>query len=80
MKKFLLALIRFYQKVLSPRKRMPACRYFPTCSQYAVTAVERYGAWKGGRMALWRLLRCNPFSRGGYDPVPADLYTMIRRE
>ena len=80
MKRFLLVLIRFYQRILSPRKGRPVCRYIPSCSQYAVTAVERYGAWKWGRMAVWRLLRCNPFSRGGYDPVPVDLYTMIRRE
>ena len=80
MKRFLLALIRFYRRNLSRRKRMPSCRYIPTCSQYAVTAIERYGAWKGGRMTLWRLLRCNPFSKGGYDPVPEDLYTMLRRE
>ena len=80
MKRFLLGLIRFYRRNLSSRKRKPSCRYFPTCSQYAVTAVERYGAWKGGGMALCRLLRCNPFSRGGYDPVPEDLYTFIRRE
>ena len=80
MKKFLLALIRFYRKHLSPRKGKSTCRYVPTCSQYAVTAIERYGAWKGGWMAFWRILRCNPFSRGGYDPVPADLYTLIRRE
>ena len=80
MKRFLLFLIRFYRRNLSPRKRKPSCRYIPTCSSYAVTAIERYGAWKGGGMALRRLLRCNPFSRGGYDPVPEDLYTMIRRE
>ena len=80
MKRVFLALIRFYRKYLSARKRMPSCRYIPTCSQYAVTAIERYGAWKGGWMALRRLLRCNPFSRGGYDPVPVDLYTLIRRE
>ena len=80
MKAVFLALIRFYRRWISPRKRKPACRYVPTCSQYAVTAIERYGAWKGGRMAIRRLLRCNPFSRGGYDPVPVDLYTLIRRE
>lgn len=80
MKRFFLSLIRFYRRNLSPRKGKPACRYVPTCSQYAETAIERYGAWKGGRMALRRLLRCNPFRKGGYDPVPVDLYTMIRRE
>ena len=80
MKKLFLAMIRFYRRHISPRKRGPVCRYIPSCSQYAVTAIERYGAWKGGWMALWRLLRCNPFGRGGYDPVPEDLYTFIRRE
>ena len=80
MKKVFLALIRFYQRALSPRKGGPVCRYIPTCSSYAVTAIERYGAWKGGWMALRRLLRCNPFGKGGYDPVPEDLYTLIRRE
>lgn len=80
MKRLLLWLIRFYRRNLSPRKRKPCCRYFPTCSQYALTAVERYGAWKGGRLAAWRLLRCNPFSKGGYDPVPEDPLTTLRRE
>lgn len=80
MKRLLLALIRFYRRQISPRKGGPCCRYFPTCSQYAVTAIERYGALKGGRMAAWRILRCNPFSKGGYDPVPEDPYTTLRRE
>lgn len=80
MKAVFLAMIRFYRRYLSPRKGKASCRYVPTCSSYAVTAVERYGAWKGGWMALRRILRCNPFSRGGYDPVPEDLYTFIRRE
>ena len=80
MKNVFLAMIRFYQRHLSPRKGRPSCRYIPCCSQYALTAIQRYGAWKGGWMALWRLLRCNPFSKGGYDPVPEDLYTIIRRE
>ncbi|QUC66765.1 membrane protein insertion efficiency factor YidD [Aristaeella hokkaidonensis] len=80
MKRFLLFLIRFYRRELSHRKRKPTCRYIPTCSEYAVTAIERYGAWKGGLMALWRLLRCNPFSKGGYDPVPEDPCITLRRE
>jgi putative membrane protein insertion efficiency factor len=50
----------------------PACRYVPTCSDYAIEAVERYGVLRGGFMALWRLLRCHPFARGGYDPVVAN--------
>jgi putative membrane protein insertion efficiency factor len=63
-----LLLLRGYKWVLSPLLP-PACRYVPTCSDYAVEAVERYGALRGGLMALWRVLRCHPFVRGGYDPV-----------
>ena len=80
MKRFLLALIRFYRREISPRKKKPCCRYFPTCSDYAMTAIQRYGAFRGGRMAAWRILRCNPFSKGGYDPVPEDPQTLLRRE
>ena len=80
MKKLMLAMIRFYRRNLSRRKRRPCCRYVPTCSEYAMTAIERYGALKGGRMAAWRILRCNPFSKGGYDPVPEDPNTTLRRE
>ena len=80
MKKLMLAMIRFYRRNLSRRKRKPTCRYIPTCSEYAQTAIERYGALKGGRMAAWRILRCNPFSKGGYDPVPEDPNTTLRRE
>ena len=79
MKKPMLSAIRFYQRSISPAFP-PRCRYIPTCSEYAVTAIERYGAWKGGRLAAWRLLRCNPFSKGGYDPVPEDPCTTLRRE
>ena len=80
MKRILLFMIRFYRRNLSRRKRRPTCRYIPTCSEYAVQAIERYGALKGGRLAAWRLLRCNPFSKGGYDPVPEDPNTTLRRE
>ena len=77
----MIAAIRFYRKYISPYKDGRFhCIYIPTCSEYAVTAIERYGAWKGGRMAAWRILRCNPFSKGGYDPVPEDPCTMLRRE
>ena len=51
-------------------KGHPTCKYFPTCSQYAIEALEKYGVIKGGLLAVWRILRCNPFSKGGYDPVP----------
>ncbi len=70
MKKLFIACIRFYQRNLSPLKRYNHCKYTPTCSQYAVEAIEKYGVCKGGALALWRILRCNPFSKGGYDPVP----------
>ncbi len=70
MKRLLLKLIDFYQRSVSPLFP-PRCRFTPTCSQYAKEAIEKYGAWKGGRLALWRLIRCNPFNKGCcYDPVP----------
>ena len=69
MKKLLLGLIRFYRKRVSPL-RPPCCRYIPTCSEYALEAIGKYGAWKGSWLALKRLLRCHPFHKGGYDPVP----------
>ena len=69
MKRVLLAVFRFYQRGISPL--FPArCRYIPTCSEYAVQAVEKYGAAKGSWLALKRFLRCHPFHKGGYDPVP----------
>lgn len=68
MKKAVLAMLRAYQWALSPLLP-PACRYVPTCSQYAVEAVEEYGAFRGGLKAAARLLRCHPFARGGFDPV-----------
>ena len=70
MKKFMLACIRFYRKYLSGMKGYSSCKYYPTCYQYAIEAIEKYGAWKGGLLSMWRILRCNPFSKGGYDPVP----------
>jgi hypothetical protein len=70
MKKIFICLIRFYQRYLSPLKRYGTCKYVPTCSQYAIEALEKYGVIKGGLLAAWRILRCNPFSKGGYDPVP----------
>jgi putative membrane protein insertion efficiency factor len=69
MTRFLLALIRFYRSAISPL-RPPACRYTPSCSAYAVEAIEVYGAWRGSWLALRRLLRCHPFHAGGHDPVP----------
>ncbi len=80
MKRVLLWGINFYRSAVSPYKGGPCCRYTPTCSQYAKTAIERYGAVKGSRLAMWRLMRCNPFSKGGYDPVPEDPCTTLRKE
>ena len=68
MKRLLIALIRFYRKFISPLFP-PRCRFYPTCSQYAVEAIEKKGAFKGSIMAVRRILRCHPFSKGGYDPV-----------
>ncbi|MGF7397883.1 membrane protein insertion efficiency factor YidD [Thermoanaerobacterium thermosaccharolyticum] len=68
MKYIFIYLIRFYQKFISPMKPK-SCRFYPTCSQYAIDAIKKYGVLKGGIMALWRILRCNPFNLGGYDPV-----------
>lgn len=70
MKKILIFIINFYQKFLSPLKGRPVCIYIPTCSQYAVEALEKYGFLKGGFLAVRRILRCHPFAKGGYDPVP----------
>ena len=72
MKRFLLALVRFYRKSISPL-RPPCCRFIPTCSQYALEAIEKYGAAKGGWLAFKRICRCHPFHTGEhdfYDPVP----------
>ena len=67
--RFLLMLIRVY-RAYSPFKGVKCCKYLPTCSQYAKEAIEKYGAIKGGALAVWRIIRCNPFSKGGFDPVP----------
>ena len=70
MKKVLMALVRFYRRYISPL-RPPCCRFVPTCSQYALEALEKYGALKGSYLAIRRFLRCHPFHKGGfYDPVP----------
>jgi hypothetical protein len=75
-KKITLHLLRAYKWAISPIF-LPACRYVPSCSEYAMEAVERYGALRGGFMALMRLLRCHPFARGGHDPVPQWLKPSI---
>ncbi len=70
MKYIFIFLIRIYRRFISPLKRYPTCIYVPTCSEYAIQALEKYGFWKGGFLAVRRILRCNPFAKGGYDPVP----------
>ena len=72
--------VDFYRRAISPHKGGPCCRFVPTCSQYAKTALERYGAIKGTRLAAWRILRCNPWSKGGYDPVPDDHRITMKKE
>ena len=69
MRRGALRLISFYQHFISP-SRPPACRFQPTCSHYGYEAIERHGVIRGVSLIAWRLLRCNPFNRGGYDPVP----------
>lgn len=69
MKKVFILIIRFYQTAISPHTSAK-CKYYPTCSNYGLEAIERFGAFKGLALTVWRFLRCNPFSKGGYDPVP----------
>ena len=69
MKRVLIAILRFYKRRISPL--LPdACIYTPTCSEYAMEAIEKHGVLKGTGLVIWRVLRCNPFAKGGYDPVP----------
>lgn len=70
MQQVLLLLIRGYRRFISPLFP-PTCRYQPTCSQYAIEAITRFGAWKGSWLAIKRIARCHPFHPGGYDPVPS---------
>ena len=70
MKRFLIFLIKLYRRYLSPLKGRQTCIYMPTCSLYAIEALTKYGAIKGSILTIWRILRCNPFAKGGYDPVP----------
>ena len=71
MKSLALGLLRLYKRWISPAFP-PSCRYLPTCSEYAMEAVERYGGLRGGVMAAWRVARCHPFAQGGLDPVRTD--------
>lgn len=69
MKHVFIVMIKFYQKYISPLKHTK-CPYYPSCSAYGLEAIEKHGAFRGGMLAAWRIVRCNPFSKGGYDPVP----------
>ncbi|MDL4839555.1 membrane protein insertion efficiency factor YidD [Aquibacillus rhizosphaerae] len=69
MQKAFILLIKFYQKVISPIKP-PTCRFYPTCSQYGLESIQRFGALKGGYLTIKRILKCHPFHPGGMDPVP----------
>ncbi len=70
MKRIFIGTIKIYRKYISPLKRNSSCIYTPTCSSYAIEALEKYGAIKGMYLAVRRILRCHPFHKGGYDPVP----------
>ncbi len=70
LKMILISIIRFYRNIYRDLKGRATCIYAPTCSQYAIEAIEKHGVVKGRLLAVWRILRCNPFSKGGYDPVP----------
>ncbi len=74
MTRLLLAVLAFYKRWLSPAVHALSaggCKYLPTCSEYAAVAIATHGPLKGSALGLWRLLRCHPFARGGFDPVPA---------
>ncbi len=69
-RRLFILLVKLYQKYISPLKRNSSCIYTPTCSSYAIEALEKYGAIKGMYLTIRRILRCHPFHKGGYDPVP----------
>lgn len=77
MKHFMIRLIRLYQKFISPLKP-PSCRFTPTCSAYAIEAFQKRGFFAGFILMSWRILRCNPFCKGGYDPVPDKGFRRVR--
>lgn len=78
MRRITIGIIRFYQRFISPLFP-PTCRYHPTCSEYTVQAIQRFGTLKGLYLGLRRLLRCNPLHEGGYDPVPEEFHFFVKR-
>ncbi|PIW68939.1 MAG: membrane protein insertion efficiency factor YidD [Ignavibacteriales bacterium CG12_big_fil_rev_8_21_14_0_65_30_8] len=68
MRKIFISIIKIYQKIISPLFP-PSCRYYPSCSEYSIKAINKFGVVKGTVKAIWRILRCNPFSKGGFDPI-----------
>lgn len=78
-KKLMLGMIRWYQTCISPM-HPGCCRYTPTCSAYMMQAIEKHGPFRGLMLGLWRILRCNPFSKGGYDPVPEPKASRHRQD
>ncbi|MBR4881314.1 MAG: membrane protein insertion efficiency factor YidD [Clostridia bacterium] len=78
MRHIFIALVRIYQKFISPLKK-PCCRFIPTCSHYAIEAFEEWGAVAGLGLSIWRILRCNPFCKGGYDPVPKNKWKRSKK-
>lgn len=76
--KIAIALIKFYRKFISPLKK-PCCRFYPTCSEYALQAFKEWGFFRGFGLSFWRILRCNPFCRAGYDPIPVRKYAKRER-
>lgn len=75
----LIALVRFYQNYISPLHR-PSCRFYPTCSNYSIEAIKKFGPFQGSIMSIYRILRCGPWSAGGYDPPNKPLFQLKRRK
>ncbi|HOV92474.1 MAG TPA: membrane protein insertion efficiency factor YidD [Candidatus Kapabacteria bacterium] len=79
MKKILIKLIKIYKKFISPALP-PSCRFYPTCSSYAIEAIDKHGIFYGSALSIWRILRCNPFNKGGIDPVPENIKKFYIKE
>lgn len=77
LKRVMIALVRGYQRLLSPLKRTPSCRYLPTCSEYAIEAIKNRGAIEGSLWAIARVCRCNPLFHGGYHPAPCSRHAQL---